>query len=71
MGEAQEADDVDRADPDEEHDRRELQEEPPRIGGESLDMEAARFHRPLRKEGLAVERRKAGTEREKGQHQGA
>ena len=71
VGEAQEADEVDRADPEEEHERRELGEEPPRTGGESLDMETARFPRPLPKEALAVERGKAGTEREEGQHQGA
>ena len=70
MGEAQEADEVDRADPEEEHERRELEEEPPRTGGESLDMEVARFLRPLPKEGLAVERGKAETGREEGQHQG-
>ena len=46
-------------------------EEPSRTVGESLDMEAARFPRPLPKEGLAVEREKAGTEREEGRHQGA
>ena len=33
---------------------------------ESLDMEVARFPRLLPKEGLAVERVKAGTEREEG-----
>ena len=60
-----------RADPEEERERRKQGEEAPRIGGESLDMEAARFPRLLPKEGLAVERGKAGTEREEGQHQGA
>ena len=70
MGEAQEADEVDRADPEGEHERRELGEEPPRTGGESLDVEAVRFPRPLPKEGLAVERGKAGTKAEEGQYQG-
>ena len=42
------------------HERRELGEEPPRTGGESLDMEAVRFPRQLPKEGLAVEKGRRG-----------
>ena len=57
-------------DPEGEHERRELGEEPPRTGGESVNMEAARFPQPLPKEQLAVERGKVGTEREEGLHQG-
>ena len=74
VGEAQEADEVDRGDLKGNHERRELGEGPPRTGGESLDPEAARFPRPLPKEALAVERDnfagKEGAEREEGQHQG-
>ena len=47
-----------------------LGEEPPRTRGESLDLEAARFPRPLLKKGSAVERGKKGAEREEGQRKG-
>ena len=70
MGGAQEADEVHRADPEEDSERRELGEESPQTGGECLDMEAARLPRPLPQEGLAVEKGKEGAEREGGQHQG-
>ena len=65
MGESQEADEVDRAGPEGEHERRELGEEPPRTGGESLDMDAVRFPRSLPKGRIG------GGEREDGDGEGA
>ena len=70
-----EANDVDRADLEGNHGRRKLGEEPPRIGGESLDPEAASHPRPLPREWVVVERvhfvEKEGAVRDEGQHQGA
>ena len=72
MGGAQEAGEVDRADLEEDHDRRELGEQPPQSGGESLDPEAASRPRPLPREGVAVERVNVAGKQEavrEGQHQ--
>ena len=64
-----------RADLGGDHERRDLGAEPPRTGGESVDLEAARFPRLLLREGVAVERvnfaGKEGAATEEVQHQGA
>ena len=74
MGGAQEAGEVDRPDLEGDHERRYVEEGPPRDGGESLDPGAESRPRPMARKGAAMEGvnsvGKEGAEKEEVQHQG-